>query len=316
MRRLYTLWVMAAAMLMIVCMSCDGTGGLPKSTGLPSEVLLAGDSTDIMAEALGTDAAGLPQSEPMFDTKQYDSAKLDAVACLQRNIVVTDIDPSLHTCTSVRYERNVYARPQIIIYIGAPSAIALRRDIGRCHIDRLLLQNELATYAARLERKHDISLEQEIERTFGCRLPIPQGMTINKRGKGFMWLSDNNPINMSNICIYTSENRDSVMRANIKGETDDMYMTTAEGTVSTRHGTTRQGQPVTTRRGLWQMTGDAMGGPFVSRAIDMTGTRNGTKTVVAEAFVYAPGQKKRDTMRMLEACIQAMRPVAAKHKQQ
>ena len=33
---------------------------------------------------------------------------------------------------------------------------------------------------------------------------------------------------MTNICIYTSENRDSVMQTNIKGETDDMYMTTVE----------------------------------------------------------------------------------------
>lgn len=313
MRSLYTQCAVAAAVThMLLCISCDGATGLPKSTGMPSEVLLAGDSTSIVAEVLGTDVVGLPQPEPMFDTRRAHGTKLDALSCLQRNIVVTDIDSSVHTRTSVRYERNVYARPQIIIYIGAPSAQVLRHDIGRCHIDRLLLQNELAAYAAKLGRRHATATEQEIERTFGCRLPIPEGMTVNKRGKNFVWLSDNSPVNMCNICIYTSENRDSVMHANIKGETDGMYMATASGTMSTQHGTTRQGLPVTTRRGLWQMTGDIMGGPFVSRAIAISETR----TVVAEAFVYAPGQKKRDTMRKLEACIQAMRPTAAEHKQQ
>ena len=52
-----------------------------------------------------------------------------------------------------------------------------------------------------------------------------------REGKDFVWISNNSPTSMTNICIYTSENRDSVMRKNIKGETDDMYMTTNKESV-------------------------------------------------------------------------------------
>lgn len=149
----------------------DADTGLPKSTGRPSEVLLVGDVDSIVAKALTADIVALPQPEPMFDVKTNGKANiktngkgsngsdaqdaLNAVSRLGRNIVVVNIDPTLFTRTAVRYERNVFAAPQIIVYVNTPSAQALKSDIGRCHIDRLLLQNELTAHAERLKRHHE-----------------------------------------------------------------------------------------------------------------------------------------------------------------
>lgn len=313
----------------------DADTGLPKSAGRPSEVLLVGDVDSIVAKALTADIVALPQPEPMFDIKTNGKANikkngktngktngkgsngsdaqdaLNAVSRLERNIVVVNIDPTLFTRTAVRYERNVFAAPQIIVYVNTPSAQALKSDIGRCHIDRLLLQNELTAHAERLKRHHEKGVEDDIKRMFGCSMTIPKGMRVNVRGQQFVWISDNNPTKMSNICLYTSENRDSVMRINLKGETDSMFMTTVGGSVVTTTGTSRDNMSTTLRRGLWQMQGDAMGGPFMSRTIHMP---HG-KTIVAEAFVFAPGEQKRDIMRRLEASVQTLRPLPKTTKQ-
>ena len=162
-----------------------------------------------------------------------------------------------------------------------------------------------------MKRHHEKGVEDDIKRMFGCSMTIPKGMRVNVRGQQFVWISDNNPTKMSNICLYTSENRDSVMRINLKGETDSMFMTTVGGSVVTTTGISRDNMSTTLRRGLWQMQGDAMGGPFMSRTIHMP---NG-KTIVAEAFVFAPGEQKRDIMRRLEASVQTLRPLPKTTKQ-
>ena len=58
-------------------------------------------------------------------------------------------------------------------------------------------------------------------------------------------------------------------------------------------------------RGLWEMEGDMMGGPFVSFArLDEVNNR----VVVAEGFVYAPEtDKKKNMMRRLEASLHTLR---------
>ena len=307
-------------LLVLLATACnDADTGLPKSTGRPSEVLLVGDVDSIVAKALTADIVALPQPEPMFDVKTNGKGSngsdaqdaINAVSRMERNIVVVNIDPTLFTRTAVRYERNVFAAPQIIVYVNSPSSQALKSDIERCHIDRLLLQNELTAHAERLKRHHEKGVEDDIKRMFGCSMTIPKGMRVNVRGQQFVWISDNNPTKMSNICLYTSENRDSVMRINLKGETDSMFMTTVGGSVVTTTGTSRDNMSTTLRRGLWQMQGDAMGGPFMSRTIHMP---HG-KTIVAEAFVFAPGEQKRDIMRRLEASVQTLRPLPKTTKQ-
>ena len=54
------------------------------------------------------------------------------------------------------------------------------------------------------------------------------------------------------------------------------------------------------------MEGDAMGGPFVSHAV-IDSVRG--RTLVAETFVYAPGEKKRNIMKRMEAVLYTLSPM-------
>ena len=90
------------------------------------------------------------------------------------------------------------------------------------------------------------------------------------------------------------------MAENIKGEKDGMVMTTErKADISTNNN-----GHTTTIRGLWQMTGDAMGGPFIS--VTKTDSIR-QRTITAEAFIYAPSEPKAKAMKRLEAILNTLR---------
>ena len=155
------------------------------------------------------------------------------------------------------------------------------------------------------------AIEQKIDSMFGCQVELPQGMTCSHVGQNFIWVSDDEMPTMRNICLYcyegssldaaeTVRKRDSAMKEHIAGEVPGMYMHTEEKVPVVQKVISWQGQQVLRTEGLWEMEGDAMGGPFVSHSrVDSLRKR----IVVAEAFVFAPGRDKRETMKQLEALL-------------
>ena len=87
---------------------------------------------------------------------------------------------------------------------------------------------------------------------------------------------------------------DSILRTNMPGETDSMYMTI----------------PVLSEKGLWEMKGDAMGGPYVMRCIDKRTNSNAMQKedrLYVIGFVYAPEMKKKILIKQLEAAISTIK---------
>ena len=308
------------ALVAVVTLSCEGQGSLlPSSGGRPYEVLLfaaSGNGRGVVAvdSILSQDVPGLPQKEPMFDVSVTDSVRFNQIARLARSIVIVNINPRLFTRTMIRYERNVWAKPQIVVYLNAASDSALVADIPRMgkYLTELLVRSEVSGGIARIGLNAKAS--GVVGEMFGYDMKIPAGMKSSKRGRDFVWFSDDAPGGMSNICVYSYAGdsldaarslavRDSVMRANIPGECRGMYMQTAEGSASFMLAT-EKGHSIMVCRGLWEMHGDAMGGPFVSHSLVDTATR---KIIVAEAFVYAPGMKKRNLIRQAEASLYTLK---------
>jgi hypothetical protein len=288
-----------AATVLTLLSACKDNRLLPTSGGTPYDVLVVDDHEHYVAECLQAEAPGLPQGEPSFNVMTVRKSRLNGTLLLSRSIVVLDIDSQRHHRPTVRYSRNVYAEPQLTVRVNAPSMAALRQSRCMEVVAQLLTKHEMNAAITRLRRAHNQSAEEEIKKKFGCTMLIPADMKINVKGRDFIWLSDNAPTGMRSICIYASENRDSVMKANLKGEIDGTYMaTTPHSTIATH--TTVQGRPTTIRRGLWEMQGDAMGGPYVSHTTK--NPKNG-RTVVAEAFVYAPETRKRNRLRQTEAAL-------------
>lgn len=317
--------VLAACLMGLVwaLCSCDGQSSLlPKSGGRPYEVLLVAAHDSGASRALGDglqeDVPGLPQREPSFDVSTADSAHFNTQLRLARNIVIVNIDHSVFTTVRVRYEKNVWAKPQMVVYVNAPSGGSLRKAMPTVarQVASLLTRAEMNAEIARLNAGSNEEASAKVRKMFGYDIKIPSDMKSSKSGERFVWFSNNAASGMKNICVYSYQGlslnparalavRDSVMRANIPGEHHGMYMQTAAHTVLS--GLAKEhGRTILVSRGLWEMHGDAMGGPFVSHSIvDTTSQR----VIVAEAFVYAPDMKKRNLIRLTEAALYTIRNV-------
>ncbi|MCD8297384.1 MAG: DUF4837 family protein [Prevotella sp.] len=288
---------------------------LPKSGGQPYEVLLVSsddESRAIIDSVLTQAAVGLPQAEPLFDVSQTDHAHFNQTARLARNIVILSEDSLQFTTTSIRYEKNAWARPQMVVYINTPSIELLRKAMNKQghQLTDLLMRMEFNNEIENLNAGSNKKASEEVMEMFGWDIKIPTDMKSCKRGRNFLWYSNNTGSGMRNICIYTYDGnrlvperalqeRDSVMKENIPGEFPNMYMSTVVESVSTRI-VKEKDQTIMISRGLWEMENDAMGGPFV---IHSTVDTLSHKIIVAEAFVYAPEMKKRNLIRRAEAAL-------------
>ena len=148
--------------------------------------------------------------------------------------------------------------------------------------------------------KQNREMQDEIKKMFGIDMKIPAAMNASKKAKDFIWISNNASSGMQNLLVFKvkSEERrmknsnafhvndkaliDSILRTNMPGETDSMYMVI----------------PHLSERGLWEMKGDAMGGPYIMHRIH---------NLYIIGFVYAPEMKKKILIKQLEAAISTIK---------
>lgn len=280
--------------LLLLCLlllaACEGQGRRkPKSSVKPYEVVVVGDSAGAITRQLSQDEEGLPQPEPCFDVVGVRRGDDRGSCRLARAIVV--FEPYKPGADSISWRQDVDAEPQIVVRTTA-------RGIGS--LRPLLDAFERKTAAETMRRKGNRRFEAMVDSMFGLRMVIPADMNACKRGNGFLWMSNNKTRGMQNLCVMrtagapTVERIDSCLKANIKGETDSMWMQLAKNTIRQR--TTGYGNGF---YGLWEMKGDAMGGPFTARVFG----HQGGPDIVVLGFVYAPEMKKRNLIQQLNAVL-------------
>ena len=98
----------------------------------------------------------------------------------------------------------MWAQPQTVVHIGAPSASALRNgidSIGR-RLRILLNRSEARKQLSLLRHERNVKAEKLARKMFGIALWIPADMIASKQGKDFLWLSNNSATMMQNIVVY------------------------------------------------------------------------------------------------------------------
>ena len=303
----------------------------PTSAGSPYEILLVADEDDFhngavdsLYAVLTDDLEGVAQSEPCFKVSRITKNNLSKTLRLCRNIVIIKIDPSTYSTCKFKFSRDVYAAPQIVMTIQAPNALKFKNFVVENHdaIIEFFTRAELNRQIDLLKEDHQPHIREAIKKTFGCDMWAPTELTRIKTGRNFVWAAsqDRFPKNVEqnlNIVVYsypyrhantfTEEyfvhKRDSIMKANVPGPREGMYMMTQKG-FNLISDETVHGQYAQIVRGLWNIRNYDMGGPFVSVSrVDEKYQR----VVVAEAFVYYPNQPKRDILKKLEAALYTLR---------
>lgn len=322
-RKLEYRWMLWCGIWAVVTLlaACDHLAK-PSSSGRPYEVLVVvGDSLwqrpagRALFDVLDTDIPGLPQPERSFRISQTDPQRFNQVLNIFRNIIKVDIAPNQYTQTKMKFTRDVYAQPQVVLTIQSPNEkdfAAFVQKNAQSIID-FLVKMEMNRQINELEKKHSEVVLYLADSIFSCQFWAPVEIKSYKKGKDFFWASSNTASGLVNICMYSYPyegprtfnkqyvlaKRDSVMKANIPGTEPRMYMATDTLCTSVKPIAVK-GEYAMETRGLWKMEHDAMGGPFVSHSrVDTLNNR----VVVAEGFVYAPEKMKRGLIRRLEATL-------------
>ena len=292
---------LTSCFLLLFLASCTLGGGrngkLPKSTGQPYEVVLEGDTDSIVTKILTEEVPALPQPEPLCRLIQVKKGKTHGSYLLVRTRIVVNIPAAEF---SVGLSRNENASPQTVIRISARSPQQLREKLNPEKLRQLVDEAELEHFASIISTnpsKQNREMQQLVKKNFGISMNIPAEMQASKKAKNFIWISNNASSGMKNLIIMRvkSEERraekqqiDSMLRTNMPGETDSMYMVI----------------PVLAKRGLWEMKGDAMGGPYVMQRIRRGKTGD---EIIIIGFVYAPEMKKKILIKQLEAAISTIK---------
>ena len=215
----------------------------------------------------------------------------------------------------MKVEHDVHSTPQLIITIQGPNQVIVSQYITEHtrDITSLITSQEINTAANNLYYEHNVKFAKKVKEMFDCDFYIPVDINKMKTGKDFIWASDDGLSVIQNICIYSlpyvSEKmltrnpyialRDKVMADNIPGAHEGSVMRTNHEFVWTKNIRVRDDVAMEAR-GLWEMSKEAMGGPFVSHSrIDTINNR----IIVVEGFVYAPDKMKRTMIRRLEAAL-------------
>ena len=295
---------------------------MPNASGLPYEMLVVmGDDQwerplgRAVFNVLDTDVPGLPQSERSFRiTRVAPSGFNSNMFRIMRNVIKVDIQ-NIYTQPKLKFARNVYAYPQMVMTLQAPDEASLAAYVNenaQAIID-FFTRAEINREIANLREQHNPEVSRLAQEILGVDVWVPWEVNKFKKGEDFLWASTNTGKKDMSIVLYsypyTDKNtftldyflnkRDSVMKVNIPGAFEDSYMSTQRDFVYVEDATV-QGKYAQVARGLWRVKGDRMGGPFVSHSrVDEVNGR----VIVAEAFIYAPESLKRDLMRRMEAAL-------------
>lgn len=306
---------------------------LPRATGIPFELLVVMDKGQWNApagrtlfELLNSDVPGLPQSEPQFRLSYTPPDGFKNIYKSVRSIIIATIDPQQFTKAKMTYSKELWANGQMVLTINAPDAASFEQYVltNEKNIIKLFVDNELELSKKYLEKKYNKSVSKRLKDHLDIQMCIPTALNKSKISEGFFWVSNAAGKKRQDIVVYTYpytdretftidyliHKRDSVMKANMPGGPEGSFMGTQQAWIPDSSVVTVDGKYCMELRGLWEVVGDNMGGPFVSHTqIDELNNR----VVTVEAFVYEPAEKKRNLMRILESALYTVKmPVKEK----
>lgn len=312
--------------------SCDtvnqqgGMAGkiMPNITGGTGEVLVVMDqfnwdnsAGDLLQDILKEEYPGLPQSEPIFDVIQVTASSFDGVYKFHRSIVLTTVTSGIEP--SIRFRENIWAKPQIMVQIEAPTAAALRDVVAENEeqIRSFLIQYDRNRLMRVYKESKDPAIQKEIADHHQVRLAIPRGYNMDFSKDDYTSVSIESPdlsqviqvydypasgpedLNLANII----QKRNSFTKSYVEGPRDGSYMTIASMFEPIAYDLRNNNMDVVELRGLWDLENGFMGGPFVSHSV--YDAKRG-RIVTVDGYVYRPNQKKRVKIRQLEAIIYSM----------
>lgn len=315
-------------MALLLLSGCKGKGipTMQSATGSPYEVLVVADKQVLdsgvgreIKEILNSDVPGLPQPEPEFRVTTVTTKQFDRIMKPIRNIFMAEVS-DLSTQPKFSFARDVWGKGQMILYLKAPDLQSMEAYLEKNKqvVIDFFVNSEMNRVVNVLRTQYNKTAAEELYNLLGVEMNIPMDMVQTNTSENFFWASNDGRSARMDLVVYSVPykdvdaftlnkiiaRRDSIMKLKIPGAYENTYMTTSTFVDPEFRSLGLGGKYVAETRGLWEVKGDAMGGPFVSHTrLDEANQR----IITAEVFVYAPEKKKRNLLRKLEASLYTLR---------
>ncbi len=276
---------------------------------------------DGIRKVFGEHQVGLPQPETLVSMTQVDPSGFKGSMLINKAIMVVGTGKDV----GIRVKKNLYAKPQVIVYVTAKdeeSLPTLIQEKSKHIID--IFKKEDIKFSQQTFAKNKLNEQQyQTIRDLGISLTIPNTYRMVKDSVGFLWLRQHLKSGITqgdgsnNILVYSLpykapetlvDNialiRNEIGKKHIPGDKEGMYMITEEAYTPHIFKSEIDGKRAFETRGTWEVKGDFMAGPFINYMIF---DKDKKRIIVFEGFTYAPSVNKRDFIFELEAIAKSMK---------
>jgi hypothetical protein len=279
----------------------------------------------------------LPQPEPLFDLLHYtpvDIAEKSARRHLRTYLILVDGSDttsrnyrmaktdlkevraeSLEQNMIVKVARDKWARNQLVVYVIGENINDLEKALARNHqkiIERVREFEKKPRGAQVYMNGHNKSLSRMVMDSLGVGMDFPKLAEAARVSSDIAWIRMETDKSSSSIVITSFpyedaaqlskdsmiQRRNAIMKRHIRSGTpgSDMVVNDQDLPLTYRN-IELNGYNTYEIRGVWEMTNDFMGGPFVSYFIL---PNNLEYIYIVDLFVYAPGEEKREYLQEIE----------------
>ena len=314
----------ATLLCLVLCLAgCkSGKALLPNVSGKAGEILVVMEKAD-WEGTLGGEVRGLlacecpylAQREALYTLVNVIPSGFADLFKVHRNIVLVNISSASDQAAKVSFLRDVWASPQCVVQIAAPSSEeAVSALIANAKgITAFIEQAERDRVIANCKLYETKEIAAQVNDVFGGSPHFPSGYKLKKKTADFAWIADEKQYTIQGILIYKYPvdgddltldkiitHRNAILKDNVPGMFDNTYMTTSSGFPLDLEYLKYRKRDFAQVRGYWEVENDYMGGPFVSHSFY---SPDGGSVIVAEAFVYAPRYDKRQYLRQVESIL-------------
>ncbi len=259
---------------------------------------------------------GLSWEEPLFTINQLPAKVFTGTIRQTRSLLYVQKD----TLNIGHVKTDLYAKPQKVGVIKGRTdeEIIANIDAKADEIIKAFKSLEIAEAQKRFLRS--LNKEKALENNLGITLNLPSVYKVGREEDNFVWIDRQIPKGNMNVIAYSmpADNfkndatfvkdiirmRDSIGQAFIPGSDEGSYMITEKAFAPYVFPAEIGGKKAVEVRGIWEMHGYPMAGPFLTYIIN---DKEKNRKIVIEGFVFAPSTAKRDYMFELEAILKTIK---------
>ena len=316
--------VLCMAFISVTITSCGIESSNQKpSTGKTNELLVVTNSkadwNGLMGkeikEFFGHIQVGLPQPESMYTMAQVPEPNFSDMFKTHHNIFIVDVNPEFDE-PILETRKDLWASPQRVIKMTVPNQEQFFTEFkeNKEAFVEFFNENERRRVSRAFDAIEDHSFRNRLVDKFDVSMRFPKSFYVATETNDFIWLRREAEHFSQSVLIYfypynemTAFNpeviihkQDSVTKKYVPGPEEDSYMKVGMFYPPVAKHIDFNDAFAVEMRGIWEVEGDFMGGPFISYT---TVDERYNRVVTIVGYVYNPGYDKKDLLRQVEAIL-------------